>query len=72
MNKLLSTTDVWFASFLIHKGYQVKTFDKLGPGKVKFYFDLTEDEWKQMKLDFNNSELVKFKSIIGQLKDLSF
>jgi hypothetical protein len=67
-----SSTDLWFSAFLMHKGHQISKFDKLGRGKVKCYFELTDEEWSAFKLEFNNSELVKFKALTEQIKDLAF
>ena len=67
-----SSTDIWFVAFLMHKGHQIVKFDKLGRGKVKCYFNLNDEEWSALKLEFNNSELIKFKGLVEQVKDLSF
>lgn len=69
---LKQTTDIWFCAFLQLKGYKIITFDKLIKNKVRCYFDLTEDEWSTLKLEFNNSELIKYKTVIEQIKDLGF
>jgi len=69
---LQGSTDIWFTSYLMHKGHQITKFDKLGRGKVKCYFDLTDEQWAGFKLEFNNSELIKFKGLVEQVKDLSF
>jgi hypothetical protein len=69
---MLSSTDLWFCSYLVNKGFKVAKYDILSRGKAKFYFDIDEEDWKKYKLEFNNSELSKFKMIIDQLKDLSY
>ena len=66
------STDVWFCSYLMSLGYQVKSFDKLSQGKGKFHFEISDEEWKRLKLDFNNSDIIKIKSFISQLKDLLY
>lgn len=67
-----STSDVWFMAFLVSKGFKINQYSVIARGKIRADFNLTEDEWKSLKLEFQNSELVKFKGIIEQLKDLSF
>lgn len=69
---MMSSTDLWFCAFLIDKGYQIQKYDIVARGKAKFYFEIEEDEWKKFKLEFNNSDLSKFKMLIDQLKDLSY
>ncbi len=72
MNELKKATDVWFCAFVINKGHSIKKYDVLSRGKVCCYFEITEDEWKSLKLEFNNSELINFKGIINNIKDLAF
>jgi uncharacterized protein YicC (UPF0701 family) len=66
------TTDVWFSSFLIKSGHKISSYDVIERGKLKCYFDLSEDQWKKLKLAFNNSEISEFKQIIDKLKDLCY
>lgn len=69
---LKNTTDIWFTAFLMYKGHKILKFDKLSKGKGKFYFDLSDEEWSNLKLEFNNTEFIKFKSLIEQVKDLCY
>lgn len=66
------SSDVWFCAFLIKKGLKIKEYDVIDKGRVRCKFDVSEDEWKKYKLEFNNSELSEFKTIIDKLKDLAF
>lgn len=67
-----STSDVWFTAFLMSKGYKIKDYEVIGRGRVKCHFDLNDSEWQSLKLEFNNSDIIKFKSYIDQIKDLAF
>ncbi len=69
---LKDTTDVWFVAFLMHKGYKISKYDVITKGKVKCYFDISDSNWKELKLEFNNSDLSQFKSLIDKVKDLSY
>ena len=66
------STDIWFCAFLLYKNYQINNYIKKDRGKVSCEFDIDENTWKALKLEFNNSEFVKFKFLIEQVKDLSF
>lgn len=68
----MSTTDVWFSAFLQDKGYKLTKFDVITRGKGRYYFDISEEEWRKMKIAFNNSDLMKYKYLIESLKDLVF
>lgn len=67
-----SSQDVWFISFLKIKGHEIDHYEVIARGKVKCHFDISDDEWKELKLEFNKSEISKYKSIIESIKDLSF
>jgi hypothetical protein len=66
------STDVWFCSFLMSKGYKIEKYDVIQRGRVKCYFTLSDEQWQKLKLEFNNSDIIKFKMYIEQIKDLSF
>lgn len=68
----MKTKDIWFASFLQLKGFKIANYTILSRGKGSFDFDITEDEWKDMRLKFNNSDISKIKQIQLSLKDLLF
>lgn len=68
----MSTTDIWFSAFLKAKGYEIIKFDVLSRGKGRYYFQISEEDWKKMKVEFNASELLKYKYLIESLKDLVF
>lgn len=67
-----ASTDIWFCAFLMYRGEKIHKYDALGRGKVKCYFQVEEQQWAQYKLDFNNSEFIKFKGLIEQVKDLGY
>ena len=65
-----ATTDMWFASFMKLKGNQVVNFDVLPKSKGRFYFNVSEDEWKKLKLEFDASDISKIKMHQIALKDM--
>ena len=65
-----NTTDIWFASFLVHNGFNVHDYDVIQSNRGRFHFEITEAEWKDMRLKFNTSDISKFKTIQISLKDL--
>jgi hypothetical protein len=67
-----NSTDVWFIAFLMHKNYEIKSFDKLPTKRVRCFFDIEESMWQKLKIEFNNSEIIKFKGLIEQIKDLAY
>ena len=65
-----STKDIWFTAYLMYKGYTIKEVEKIGFSKGRFYFEISDEEWMKHKLEFNNTEIIKFKGLIEQVKDL--
>lgn len=66
------TTDVWFSAFLVSKGHEIADYDVISRGKVRCKFKISESDWQKLKLEFNKSEISKFKSIIESIKDMAF
>lgn len=67
-----STTDIWFASYLLYKGFELADFEVIKRGKGSYTFDITDEEWKDFKLDFSKSETNAIKSHHIALKDLLY
>lgn len=72
MKQLKESTDIWYCAFLVSKGHKIQEYDVISRGKVKCKFEITDNEWHQLKLEFNNSDIIKFKAIVDQLKDLAW
>lgn len=69
---LKNSSDVWFIAFLIHKNCSIIKYDVMDRGRVRCYFELSDTEWQDYKLEFNNSEIIKYKGLIERIKDLAF
>ena len=73
MENRKATKDLWFASFLKLRGYEVVDFDvEKDRRRGTFYFNIDDDTWKHLKLDFDKTDLSKIKYLQGQLKDLLY
>jgi hypothetical protein len=68
----MKTTDIWFASFLKFKEYSLIDYEVIARGKAKYHFDISDEDWKKMKLEYLNSDLSKLKQIMEEIKDLAF
>lgn len=66
------TTDLFFAAFLKFKGYEISDYQVLSRGKAKYKFDISDDEYKKLKLEFIKSDISKIKQIMEELKDLAY
>lgn len=67
-----STTDIWFATFLKMEGYSVVNFEVLGLNKGKFFFEITDEGWKDMKMKCDKSIISKVKTAQTSLRDLLY
>lgn len=67
-----NTTDLFFSAFLLIKGIKVEKFEVISRGKGRYFFNLSDEDWGNLKLEFNNGELVRYKTAIEQLKDLTY
>ncbi len=66
------TTDLWFASYLMLKGHKIVNFQSVGNKRGSYFFDIQEEAWKSLKLEFIKSDISKIKQSQEELKDLLF
>ena len=68
------TEDLAFAAFLRVKGYALSRVEKLNPteprSKRAFFFDVPQVKLQELKLEFVNSDLLRFYNEILSLKKL--
>jgi len=68
-----STTDIWFTTYLIEiKKYKLESYHVISRGKGRFLFNISDEKWKEEKLNFMNSDLSKIKQGQEKLKDLLY
>lgn len=66
------TSDIWFASYLLFKGFHLLDFEVMKRGKGTYRFDIDEVTWKKLKLEFSTSETNAIKAHHIALKDLLY
>lgn len=64
------TNDVWFMAFLTKRGYKFKDYSRSADKKVTLKFDISDEEWKKMVIEFSQSELSDYKNLVRRFKDL--
>lgn len=67
-----ATTDLFFAAFLVYKGNPVANYEAIGQKKLKYSFNIDDEAFKQLRLEFLASQVSKIKQIIEELKDLAY
>jgi hypothetical protein len=67
-----NTTDLFFAAFLRVAGYKIIDFEVMAKGKGRFYFEISEQAWKEERIKFNESIVSRVKQEIEQLKDMVY
>ena len=64
--------DIWFNAFLISKGFEILKYDVDNRKKVTCHFNLDDDKWKELRLEFQKSDISKFKTYLDQIKELGY
>lgn len=67
-----TTTDIWFASYLLSLGHLIRDFEVIGRHKGRYKFKLDDEAWKAAKINYISSEVKKLEEIHKQLKDLLY
>ena len=69
---MVGTRDLWLAAYLINSGEKLAKFEIISLGKAKFFFEITQERYSELKLMFFQSELSKMKQVIEELKELAY
>lgn len=66
------TTDLWLTTYIILQGHPLSDYNKVGPRKVEFVFNLPDDKWKELKLNYLQSDFAKFEQEMAKLRELNY
>lgn len=66
------STDLFFCAFLMFKKYKIEKYDVISRGKVCCYFNISDEDWQKLKLEFNNSDISEIKMNIEKIRDLGY
>lgn len=72
MNTLKGSTDLWFCTFLKMEGYEIVDYNVISNKRGKFFFDISDEDWKALKIKCDKSIITKVKTAQISLKDLLF
>ena len=68
------TDDLAFAAFLRVKGFQLSRVEKIQPNRTDskraFYFEVPESQLQELKIEFVNSDVLRFYNELLGLKKL--
>lgn len=67
-----ATTDIWFTAYLLFKGHEIKEYQVIKRGKGQYNFEIENEEWRKLKLEFSKSEFCSCKELIAKIKDLTY
>jgi hypothetical protein len=69
---IFETSDLSLAAFLVMKGLELKTAQKLNNGKFLFIINDSNSEAKKLALEYINSDFCKFDNNIRSIKKIIY
>lgn len=68
---MLNTKNVKFVAYLRTKGTHPDKVQKLGQGRARYYFEMSEDLWMKIRMEFDKSNEYKFAQSLEAVMDLA-
>jgi len=65
------TKNIKFVAYLRFKNIQISKIERIARGKARYWFDLSEEEWLKLKLQFDNSPEFKYAQCLDAVVDLA-
>jgi hypothetical protein len=69
--KQKGTDDLWFAAYVIRRDTPIAGYAVDQRGIVKCFFDVDDVRWMELKVEFTNSEIQKYQTLLGHLRGLA-
>ena len=66
------STDLYFNAFLLLKGKTIQRYEVSDRNKVTCHYQISDEDWQKLRLEFASSEFSNIKMAIEKIKDLAF
>lgn len=66
------TKNIKFCAFLRMKKIHPIGVEQIVRGRAEYKYNLSDEDWKQLKIDFNKSEFIEYANCIDAIKDLAY
>lgn len=68
----MKTKNIKFCAFLKLNGINPVEVIKLVKGKAEYVYDIPEDQFNKLQIDFNNSPFLEYANNLESIKDLAY
>ena len=72
MDGLKDTKNLKFSAYLRFKNVPVEKIEKIGRNRARYFFDLDETKWQELKLQFDKSDEFKYAQCLDAIADLAY
>lgn len=72
MNQVYSTSDLALAAYILTKGHRLIVAKRLPSGKYHFELEDEDGKCEALKLEFINSEFIKYDNNLKMLKKIMY
>lgn len=66
------TRNIKLCAFLRMKKIHPIGVDVITRGKAEYKYDLSDEDWMKLKVDFNKSEFIEYANCMDAIKDLAY
>ncbi len=66
------TKNIKFCAFLRIKAIHPERVDKFDRGKAQYFYNLGQEDWDKLKIDFNKSPYIEYANSLDAIKDLAY
>ena len=67
-----NTKNINFCAFLRMKNIHPDKVEIIRKGKASYHFNFDDQQWIDLKQEFNRSEFIEYASCLNAIKDLAY
>lgn len=64
--------NIKFCAFLRYRGIHPDRVEKFARGKATYIYNMADEDWTQLKLDFDKSDFIEYANCLDAIKDLAY
>ena len=72
MSQIIKTKNIKFCAFLRLRKIHPTKIEKLERGRAHYLYRIEQEDWDQLKKEFNESPFIEFANSLDAVKDLAY
>ncbi len=68
----MESRNIKFCAYLRFRKIHPKSVKVFAKGRATYHYDMAEEDWRKLKIEFDKSDFVEYGNCMDAIKDLAY